>query len=300
MLEDASGRLRLTGDVLKTQLLVSGCVIAALGTENADGAFEVADVKIADLPPQPPRKGVNGTVEDSKRGSSNGKDSTSHKVMIISGLNFDGESGAKLAHEMLYEYLAGEAEQDGALPNAASITRLIIAGGSLSNSSPILSRVDFTEQKASHKSYGYDATTYNAAPSEQLDEFLSGILPHIPITILPGVSDPVNVSLPQQPLHPAILPRCKPYSSGPTQPQTGKFPPPGSFDCVTNPWEGDIGGLRFLGTGGQPIDDIYKYVTEEDRLVMMEHVLRWRVSAPTAPDTLCELTLPTSREHATL
>ncbi|KAA6409446.1 MAG: DNA polymerase delta subunit 2 [Lasallia pustulata] len=41
---------------------------------------------------------------------------------------------------------------------------------------------------------------------------------------------------------------------------------PGWFDSVTNPWEGDVDGWRLMGTGGQPVDDVYK--------------------APTAPDTL--------------
>jgi DNA polymerase delta subunit 2 len=43
-----------------------------------------------------------------------------------------------------------------------------------------------------------------------------------------------------------------------------------------------------LGTGGQNVDDVFKYVDSDDRLGMMEAMCRWRCSAPTAPDTLCE------------
>ena len=64
---------------------------------------------------------------------------------------------------------------------------------------------------------------------------------------------------------------------------------PGWFDSVTNPWEGDVDGWRMMGNGGQPIDDIFKYVEGDERLEMMENLLRWRCGAPTAPDTLCTL-----------
>jgi DNA polymerase II small subunit/DNA polymerase delta subunit B len=63
---------------------------------------------------------------------------------------------------------------------------------------------------------------------------------------------------------------------------------PGWLDPVTNPWEGEVEGWRLLGTGGQNLDDICKYVESEDRLGMMEAMCRWRCSAPTAPDTLCK------------
>ena len=36
MLEDESGRLRVTGEPLR-QHFVTGCILAALGTEEADG-----------------------------------------------------------------------------------------------------------------------------------------------------------------------------------------------------------------------------------------------------------------------
>ena len=58
------------------------------------------------------------------------------------------------------------------------------------------------------------------------------------------------------------------------------------FDSQTNPADFDLDGYRFLGTGGQTVDDVYKYVAGEERLEMMEAMLRWRLTAPTAPDTL--------------
>ncbi|CAG8770950.1 10224_t:CDS:2, partial [Acaulospora morrowiae] len=55
---------------------------------------------------------------------------------------------------------------------------------------------------------------------------------------------------------------------------------------VTNPYWCELDGVVFLGTSGQTIDDIYKYVNSEDRLKFAERTLHWRHIAPTAPDTL--------------
>lgn len=43
---------------------------------------------------------------------------------------------------------------------------------------------------------------------------------------------------------------------------------------------------RFLGTSGQNIDDIDKYVDTVDRVKMAESCMYWRHMAPSAPDTL--------------
>lgn len=283
MLEDESGRLRLTGGYLRSQLLVTGCIIAAMGTENADGVFEVIDSKVPDLPRQPER----WEQEDANLALSGKKVKqdrpTAGKIAVVSGLAISGESGDTLSMDLLLEYLLGESASGKAQQEAARISRFIIAGDSLANASPIPSREDFAAKKGSKK-YGYDASAYNAAPTELLDNFLASLLPSMPITILPGATDPANVAIPQQPLHAALFPHSRAYAASPG----AKDKVAGWFDSVTNPWEGNIDGWRFLGTGGQPIDDVFKYVNADDRLEMMEHLLRWRCNAPTAPDTLCE------------
>ena len=70
--------------------------------------------------------------------------------------------------------------------------------------------------------------------------------------------------------------------------------PPGSleaswFDSATNPFAFDLAGWRFLGTGGQTVSDIAKYASTPgsvSSIEIMEAMLRWRLTAPTAPDTL--------------
>lgn len=286
MLEDESGRLRLIGHPLQISMLVTGCIIAVMGTENANGDFEIVDMKVADLPRQPQR--WERDEGEAELANGNGKSrmdeqknrSEGSKVAIVSGLGINGDEGDTFTLDLLMEFLIGESCGPTAQTETKRISRLIIAGNSIAEGTPLLSQ-DEVEARKSSKKYGYDASVYNPAPTQRLDDFLATLLPSIPITLLPGEGDPANVSLPQQPIHPAVFPRSRNYAA------TLGSDEPGWFDSVTNPWEGDIDGWRFMGNGGQPIDDVFKYVEGDERLDMMENLLRWRCSAPTAPDTLC-------------
>ncbi|KAH7132069.1 DNA polymerase alpha/epsilon subunit B-domain-containing protein [Dendryphion nanum] len=281
MLEDESGRLRIIGDSM-TDDYVTGCILAALGTEQSDGTFQVIATQYADLPRQPQR----WEREDSQLALAKkpkAKRQKSGKLAILSGLDITGTQDDDLALDLLMEYLTGEAGGPPAQNSSSEITRLIIAGDSLSQSSPIPSREEYAVRKANKKQhYGYDASAYNSSPAERLDTFLSEILPALPITLIPGPSDPANVALPQQPLHPALFPLARQYAKAPVESNETLE----GLDSVTNPWEGDIEGWRVLGTGGQTISDLLKYVDDVEVVEVMEMMLRWRCVAPTAPDTL--------------
>ncbi|CAN9258879.1 unnamed protein product [Alternaria alternata] len=238
MLEDESGRLRVTGEPLR-QHFVTGCILAALGTEEADGTFMVIATQCADLPRQPPRWERDDVVL-SKEKKKAPKRERAGKLAIVSGLELTGADDDEVSLDLLVEYLTGEAADPATQAESSKITRLVIAGGSLAKGSPILSREDFAAKKSAARHYGYDASSYNAAPTTRLDEFLCEILPSLPITMLP----------------------------------------------VTNPWLGDIDGYRVLGTGGQTVKDLLKYVNRVKSIDAMEMMLRWRCVAPTAPDTL--------------
>lgn len=286
MLEDESGRLRLIGTILQTSMLVTGCIVAMMGTENANGDFEVVDMKVPDLPRQPQRwERQDGDIAltngSAKTKIKNEVRQIGGKVAIVSGLNITGDEADSLAMDLLMEYLVGETCDGNEQQSVSKISRLIIAGNSIKEATPLAPRDEVSDKKASKK-YGYDSAAYNPAPTAHLDNFLATLLPSIPITILPGESDPANVSLPQQPIHPAMFPRSRNYANIPGSEE------PGWFDSVTNPWEGDIDGWRIMGNGGQPINDVFKYVEGDERLEMMESLLRWRCGAPTAPDTLCK------------
>lgn len=293
MLEDDSGRIRLTGDLLKSLTLVTGCIIAVMGTENASGDFEIIDMKFADLPPQPVRWSLSkpppppSTKNGSKKQSEEDIDMTDSsspgtggKIAIVSGLNFsDNDTSYALELNLLLEYLLGEALDPAAQAELSQISRLIIAGNSIAAANPRAGETA-TDKKASSKKYGYDASSYNPLPSQLLDDFMAELLHNMPVTLLPGEHDPANSSYPQQPIHMAMFPRSRAYAAAPGSDASGWF------DSVTNPWEGELDGWRVLGTGGQNVEDVFRYVDSDDRLGMMEAMCRWRCSAPTAPDTL--------------
>jgi DNA polymerase delta subunit 2 len=307
MLEDDSGRIRLVGDVLHSVLLVTGCIIAVMGTENANGELEVIDLKFPDLAPQPERWALSKPPATNGSGSANrgvraadtdlDMGDVSHqepgrKIALVSGLEFSG-SDPSYATELalLLEFLLGEALDHNAQAELAHISRLIIAGNSIAPDKPNQALADGDDADEAdgedkmmhqHKKYGYDSSTYNPLPSQLFDEFLADLLPSMPVTLLPGAMDPANSSYPQQPIHSAMFPKARSYASLPGSSEAGWL------DTVTNPWEAEIDGWRVLGTGGQNVDDVFRYVDSDDRLGMIEAMCRWRISAPTAPDTLCK------------
>ncbi|KAH8908862.1 DNA polymerase subunit delta-2 [Coniochaeta sp. PMI_546] len=293
-LEDDSGRITLIGSVLSSIVLVTGCIVAVMGTENVNGEFEVIDIKFPDLAPQPERWALSKpplTANAKKGKASKLKDEdvemtdsetpkSGGKIAIVSGLEFSGtDSSYAMELELLLEYLLGEALDPQTQAELSHISRLIIAGNSIAADRKTAQESDSVDKK-SHKKYGYDSKSYNAEPSHLFDEFLNELLPSMPVTLLPGALDPANSSYPQQPIHTAMFPKSRSYSAVPGSTE------PGWFDAATNPLEAEVEGWRVLGTGGQNVDDMAKYVDSDDRLGMMEAMCRWRCSAPTAPDTL--------------
>ncbi|KAI5843476.1 DNA polymerase-like protein subunit delta-2, partial [Morchella snyderi] len=277
MLEDESGRLRLVGGILRAHGLVTGCVVAVMGSETKDGDFEVLDLIIPDLPPQPHSHPQSQSQPQSQEEPCKDKG----KLVLCSGLSFRGGLKEPFTTDLLSEWLLGELGNPPEQATSSTVVRLVLAGNSFGAPLAVPAPPAGTAEKA--KKYGYDASTYDPAPARALDDFLAQLLPSLHVTVMPGAADPANVSLPQQPLHPALFGAAKAYGGS-------------TFERATNPWAACVGGgvgegegeggVLLLGTSGQVLDDVYKYVEGDDRLVMAERLLRWRVVAPTAPDTL--------------
>lgn len=264
MLEDESGRAILNNDeFLKKNILVTGCIVAVLGIEIQAGIFEIMDVVYPSVSPQKPLKAqtpVHG------------------KVALVSGLNLADEANHSLKIELLKQFLRGELGGSEESQAASEITQLIIAGNSIV---PIEETADddfFTSNNYGSK----NISKYNTDSLKSLDHFVSDLLPSLPISIMPGNSDPAEICLPQQPLHRSIFQSNKQYVGGPT------------LRSLTNPawFEIEQNGLRMLGTSGQNVDDILKYLTADSLkdpqviLTIMESNIKWQNIIPTAPDTL--------------
>lgn len=261
MLEDELGRAILHNDgFLRKNVLVTGCIIAVLGIEVQAGVFEIMDVVYPTISPQKPLLG-----------------GTEGKIAILSGLGLKNDTDYDLKAEILKEYLLGELGGIQDRANASKITGLVIAGNSIA--APEL--VQDAENDASSTTFGSKNTSrFDTGSLKVFNDFLSDILATIPVTVMPGPQDPAEICLPQQKLHLSLFGGNKKYLGG-------------SLTAATNPcWLENDHGLRILGTSGQNIDDLKRYlpvdVLEQPAIAtnLLEATLRWQNIMPTAPDTL--------------
>ena len=267
-LEDESGRIRLTGARVMTELLCTGIVVAVLGSETSSGDFEVIDIAV----PGPPAGFTPGpSTKEPTDGST---------ITFVSGLELEGDDHDGSSLEVLAEYLSGELDA-----RVSRSTSLVLIGSSIV-STPVAREDAMSRKFGASRKYGYDSSSYNARPIGALDDFLADVSQSMEVVVVPGAKDPANVTLPQQPLHSIMFPRAARHVGS-------------SLSFATNPTWLDIGQRSIFVSAGQMIDDISHYIlsgpsssddaaqeTEMDRLELMEATLRWRHAAPTAPDTL--------------
>ncbi|KAK9829526.1 hypothetical protein WJX72_006332 [[Myrmecia] bisecta] len=249
ILEDEAARMTLRGDALAIGELVTGVILAVRGVAIAGGDFQVQDVCYAGVAPQPPLP--------LRPASSSAK-----YLALVSGLGVGDEKADPLRLLLVVDYLGGLLGSDNEQGMVARVARLVVAGG-------LMHGIDVLSQ----------ATTYNKpraqagalAPVKEVDGILTELVAAMPVDVMPGVADPANHSLPQQPLHRCLFPGA------------AAFP---TFQRATNPHEFTLDGVSVLGSSGQNVDDVYKYSNGEDRLEMLNRMLEWSHLVPTAPDTL--------------
>ncbi|KAK2100302.1 DNA polymerase delta subunit 2 [Saguinus oedipus] len=225
-------------------------VLAVFGSVRDNGKFLVEDHCFADLAPQKPAPPLD----------------TDRFVLLVSSLGLGGGGGKSLlGTQLLVDVVTGQLGDEGEQCSAAHVSRVILAGNLLSHS---------TQSRDSINKVKYLTKKTQAASVEAvkiLDEILLQLSASVPVDVMPGEFDPTNYTLPQQPLHPCMFPLATAYST----PQ-----------LVTNPYQATIDVVRFLGTSGQNVSDIFRYSSMEDHLEILEWTLRVCHISPTAPDTL--------------
>ena len=150
----------------------------------------------------------------------------------------------------------------------SKISRLVVLGNSLA-------LPDASTQQSIKNKFGRLVLQFDPAPLKSLDEFLSSVASGVDIDLMPGANDPTTHILPQQPILPSLLTETRNYST---------------LNSVTNPYLASLTSnsstIDMLCTSGQIVDDIYKYVTTEDRLSIATAVMGCGIVSPTSPDTL--------------
>lgn len=243
-IEDESGRAILdNGDLLEKSGLVTGCVVAVLGIELEAGVFKISEVVCPTPAPQKPLGKFPGYVA------------------FVSGLQFgmDASMPAALLQQWLCGELGGAEDQELAL----QIAHLVIAGDSVEE----LAEAPQTTTFGSKNVLRFENELLVA-----FGTWLLAVAASMPVSVMPGALDPLELALPQQPLHRSLLGPASAFASVKT---------------VSNPAWLEFDGVRFLGTSGQNISDVLKYRNPpQTSLQAMENTLRWLCIVPTAPDTL--------------
>lgn len=250
ILEDTLQRISLTGNI-DPQTSYTGTVVALAGMEDSAGQFHVDDCTFA---------GIGRTIPLPKF-------EEDRFVLLLSGLGIGSKNEKLLSIQLMIDYIIGLLGESSDHKSSASIVHIIIAGDSLSCE---------TQDKDSQKRAKYltikeDAQSVSAMKS--LDEFLVQLLPQISVDVMSGEFDPTNFMLPQQPLHWCMFPKSGAYRTS-------------TFKTVTNPYECEIDGVKFLGTSGQNIKNLRQFGSEDDSMKLLEQTFRSAHLAPTAPDSL--------------
>jgi len=250
ILEDELQRITLKGsfDIHK---LATGAIVAIRGMEHDDdrGKFNVKEFCFLGLSEQQPRPELDSDCY----------------VALVSGLELGSGHEDSLAHQLMIDLLAGHLGDEGQQEELSKCVRVIVAGNSLSKSTQDKDICN----KAKYLTKNSTACSVDAIRS--LDNILIQLAACMDVDIMPGEFDPANFTFPQQPLHRCMFPKAT------------RFP---TLQCVTNPYDCTIEGVRIMGTSGQPAQDIWKFSRFDEHLDILEKTLEWRHLAPTAPDTL--------------
>nr|CAD7406319.1 unnamed protein product [Timema poppensis] len=256
ILEDELQRITLVG-ALSVHSVVTGVVCAVLGHEDCNGKFMVEDFVWASVPEviHRPIKAPSGSF-----------------VLLMSGIDMASSVHSRFPFQLFVNWLGGYLVDPQLVNKQKKAVRVIIAGNSARGTAP--------HKLPSLSSVRKQETTEGLDAVKMLDTFLEQLTRCIDVDLMPGEFDPSNHMLPQLPMHYCMFPKVW---------QLHQLPPTARYKTlhgVSNPYHCEVGGRRFLGTSGQPLDDIARYSKLEDPLEILEQTLEWGHLSPTSPDTL--------------
>ncbi|KAF3823335.1 hypothetical protein GH733_010771 [Mirounga leonina] len=183
---------------------------------------------------------------------------TDRFVLLVSGLGLSGGGvGSLLYSQLLVDVVTGQLGDEG---NSAVLPTC--PGEPPSHNTQNRDSIN----KAMYLTKKTQAASVEAV--KMLDEMLLQLSTSVPTDVMPGKFDPTNYMFPQQPLHPCMFPLATAYCN---------------LQLVPNSYQATIDGVRFLGTSGQNVSDIFQYRSKEDHVEMLDWTLHKGCFSPTAP-----------------
>ena len=252
---------------------VSGIVAAFLGHLTQDGVFAVTRVfypgtKVESetkelLVPSPQPQSQQLQLQPLSQIVAN--EHQDEYIAFASGLEL-GKTNP-MAISFLLDYITGMIGSGADQKRISRISRFILLGNTAFNPPK---PIDYSERK---KGTGLSAQTLY-----DLDSCLTQVAQSVHTTIVPGESDPTTFLWPQRPIHPCVLPRASALNS---------------LWCTSNPaWIPHISAddkhstrCDILATDGRNVSDVKRF-SALTGLEVMEMMMKWRIIAPTAPDTI--------------
>ncbi|XP_068618471.1 DNA polymerase delta subunit 2 isoform X2 [Battus philenor] len=182
VLEDELQRIKLTSNCIDVHEVVTGVVVAILGSEDEDGIFTIKDVCW-------PGCGIQEPLPKLDR---------DRYIILLSGLNMASKTADHLFSLNLFlEWLAGFCGTTQYQEEISNIVRIIVAGGAFANHT--------------------NETTLNEsdviAAAESVDAFSAAVSTIAPLDLMPGIKDPSGIMLPQKPFHYCLFPKAVEFKS---------------------------------------------------------------------------------------
>lgn len=272
-LEDDSGRVELSS--VDTTRYTTGMVVVVTGVLREKGKFEVSKILFAGPSPQalvfPPQRPLVAAPPV--------------YVAFVCGLSVGYNGTAAASLDLLADFVGGNFGDDGVVELASRISRLVIGGNSIDVCDELRLKYKVKLDPSDHVRVT-DTSSVNTSANcmRELDRVLTVLAETVDVDVMPGETDPSNSFVPQQPLHPILLPNATKRST---------------LRLVTNPYEfcvkavgaehryaeGSLGARIFV-TSGCNIEDILKQTSFASPVDAMAATVECGCSCPTAPNSL--------------
>lgn len=282
IIEDESSRITLSSDVMLASEFTSGFVVAVRGMTIDGPKFAVSDYCLPNM--------ANVSEIPESAGKPISVSSKTPLFAIVAGLSISSPTTPPLYTSFLLDFLRGGlVYHPDALSLSSRVSRIIVAGDSLAwePAEPLYPSVknEISKTKA-EKAREVDE---ESAALETADLYLCQLAATVGIELIPGEGDPCSSLLPQQPIHPYLLPMCRAQGPDRVQPRTNPF----QFNVRSSCSSRTSGTTVVVVT--QALDDVIKFTARgRNPLDALMQNVRGRLLAPSAPDTLA--CLPFSEE----